>query len=134
MSLLVLSSHLISILLLLLHLKLSLHFHLIHLRHLIRVHIHHSRVHLVHLSWIHLYHIWVLLIHHLLLNIWIHSIHFHITHWRLFGRYFLLVWLLLILFRWWLLLLSGLFLGWLFSFNRWLLITHIYFNIQILSI
>ena len=121
-SLLVLSSHLVGILLLLLKLKLPLHFHWVHLAHVVGVH--HSWVHLMHLSWIHLDHVWVLLVHHLLLYVWIHSLHVHITHWRLLSRYFLLCWLCLFLcwsisFGWWLFLSRGL------SFSRWLLITHI---------
>jgi hypothetical protein len=128
--LLVLSSHLIGVLLLLLQLKLPLHFHWVHLLHLVGVHIHHSWVHLMHLSWIHLDHIWVLLVHHLLLNTGVHSLHVHVTHWGLVNRYFLLCWRWLFLLGWWLLLLWSLLLRWLFPLSRWLLITHIYFNIQ----
>lgn len=101
MSLLVFSSHLILILLLLLHFKLlSLNLHRVHLLHLIWINLHHSWVHLMHLSWIHLNHIWILLVHHLLLNIGIYTFHFHIVHLWLFHRYFLLLFSNLLL-LWW---------------------------------
>lgn len=123
-SLLVLSSHLISVLLLLLKLKLPLHFHGVHLLlHLVWVH--HAWVHLMHLSRVHLYHIWVLLVHHLLLNVGVDALHFHVTHGRLVCWYLLLRWLGLFLLWGSYLLVWGLFLGWLFSFSWWLLLAHI---------